>query len=349
MDRNMNMKNVIRISILVLAVFAAGAERAHAQGDTYIGTSAANFLKVGIGAKAVGMAEAYVTMSDDATSLYWNPGAISRIDRTSIVFSTLWWLVDTHVSYAAVTMPFSIGTVGFDVSYFGSGDIEETTLAEQDGTGRVVSASDLALGLAYARNFTDRFSVGIKFKYIHEQLASVSASAMAFDIGSVFTTNFLNDLRIGINLANFGGDLRFDGRDLLVTHVVPGSPTNKQVPAVLETSDWPLPLFLQIGIATDAYRSDAFKATLAYSVTDSRDHGARHNLGAALTFLSLGGVGDLALRGGYRFLYDEVTFSAGAGVQVSGGSFGKVTVDYAYTDFGRLKGVHQLTLGLMFD
>lgn len=332
-----------RLFLLGLMVCLA-ADLAAAQGGTYVGTSAANFLKIGLGARNVGMAEADITAGQDAAVLQSNPGAVSRIGKPGAVFSAARWLVESNVTYMAVTIPFDIGTLGLDVSYFGSGDIEETTLAKQDGTGRVFNANDLAIGLGYGRNLTDRFSVGLKVKYVREQLATVTGDAFAFDIGSVFTTTFLNDLKIGIVLTNFGSALRFTGRDLIVTHVVPGSPTGKQVPAELQTTDWPLPLTFRIGLATDVVRAEDLRLTAAYTVTDSRDFGDRHNVGLALTILDR-----FSLRGGYRFNYDESTFSAGAGVAIPAGVLGSISFDYAYTNFGKLKAVHQFTLGVLVD
>jgi hypothetical protein len=337
----MNMAKRLFSLAALAAILAASAA---SQGGTYVGTSAANFLKIGLGARAVGMGESDITMAGDASAFYWNPGAISRIGNPSVTFSASQWFASTNLAYLSVSMPFSFGTAAMDVSYFSSGDIEETTLQRQDGTGRVINANDIAIGLGYARDLTDRFSVGLKVKYIREQLAAVSAGTFAFDIGSIFTTTFVNDLKIGIVLSNFGGALRFDGRDLLVTHVVPGSPTGKQIPAVLQTTDWPLPLLFRIGIATDIVRSEDVTVTTAYTVSDSRDYGDRHNLGAAVTLVRM-----FTLRGGYRFKYDEATFSAGAGVLLTTGTVGTVSFDYAYTDFGKLKGVHQFTLGLLLD
>ena len=42
------------------------------------GTTAAQFLKIGIGSRATGMGEAYVAMSQDASGLYWNPAGIAQ-------------------------------------------------------------------------------------------------------------------------------------------------------------------------------------------------------------------------------------------------------------------------------
>jgi hypothetical protein len=341
------MKRFQLLLTLVVAIAVATSPAMSQSSGVYVGTSVANFLKIGMGAKAVGIGESAITQSEDAASLYWNPGAITHVGRPSAVFSSVQWFVETNVTYLAVTVPFSIGTFGIDVSYFGSGDIEETTLLRQDGTGRVVSASDMSVGLAYARDFTDRLSVGMKAKYIREELAAVNADAFAFDVGSVFTTSFLNDLKIGIALTNFGGTMQFAGRELLVSNTIPESPTNKQIPAVLETSEWALPMTFRFGIATDIVRSDQTSWMASYTISDSRDFGARHNVGSALMFNNIAGQVSVALRGGYRFGYDEETFSAGFGVGYELESVGRISVDYAYTDFGKLQGIHQFTFGIL--
>ncbi|HOT96551.1 MAG TPA: PorV/PorQ family protein [bacterium] len=314
-----------------------------AQGVSYKGTSAANFLKVAMGAAFVGSAESDLTLAKDASSLWFNPGTISRIPKSSAVFSHSSWLVQTNFTNVAVTLPFGGFTAGVDLTYFGSGDIEETTLLKQDGTGRVVSASDLALGAALARNLTDRFSVGCKLKYIREQLAQVTAGAFAFDIGSVFETSFFNNMKIGIALTNFGGALQFSGNDLLVTHVVSGSPTNKQIPAVLETKEWDMPMTFRLGVATDIINRGDVVWSGSYAINDARDFGTRHNLGTTLTLKKM-----LALRAGYRLNYDEATLSAGAGLLVPASFLGQVYFDYAYTDFGQFSNIHQFSVAVNF-
>ncbi len=45
----------------------------YAQQSDQVGTSMANFLKIGVGPRAIAMGDAFVALSDDASSLYWNP------------------------------------------------------------------------------------------------------------------------------------------------------------------------------------------------------------------------------------------------------------------------------------
>jgi long-subunit fatty acid transport protein len=337
----MKIKNILGLTVNLFLLSLLNY--CFAQDVSYRGTSAANFLKINLSAKSVGMAESDITYAEDASCLFYNPGGISRIDGPSVSFSYVEWLVQTSLGYCAVTLPVGFGTAGLDVSYFSSGNIEETTLEMQDGTGRFVTVNDVAIGLSLARNLTDRFSVGLKVKYIHENLADVSASAVAVDIGSIFETSFLNNLKLGIALSNFGSSMEFTGDDLLVTNVVPNSPTNKEISAVLQTNEWSIPLFFKIGCSTAVISTEGFKMLVAYCLTDSRDYGARHNVGSEIELMDV-----IRIRGGYRFNYDETTFSIGAGVKVFASSMGTMFFDYAFTNFGVLDGVNQFSLSVNF-
>lgn len=328
---------------IIIAIVLAVSFYGIAQDVSYRGNSAANFLKINLSAKSAGLGEANITNAEDASCLFYNPGGISRIAGPSVSFSYVQWLVQTSLGHFAFSLPVEFGTLGFDVSYFSSGDIEETTLLKQEGTGKIINTNDVAIGLSFAKNLTDRFSVGVKVKYIHENLSAASASAIGFDIGSIFETSFLNNLKLGISLSNFGSSLEFTGNDLLITHVVPGSPTNKEVSGVLQTNAWDLPMFFKIGAATNIIDNNDLRILVAYSVLDSRDYGIRHNAGAEFEILDI-----VRLRGGYRFNYDEATFSAGAGVKINTKEMGILFFDYAFTHYGIFNDVNQISLSLNF-
>jgi hypothetical protein len=331
-------KNMISRIILVLIISSLFI-CTYAQGVNYVGTSAANFLKIGLGADYIGKAESDITTAENASVLYWNPGAISKIENVSFSVSYMNWLVGSNFAYLACSVPLGFVTTGLDISYFSSGDMEETTLAQQDGTRRFFSATDFVLGLAIAKNITDRFSVGIKFKYISESLSSVQADAFAFDVGSVFRTSFLNDMELGIALSNFGSSMQFSGNDLVVTQPVVGSPTNKVIPASLQTDNWSLPLFFRIGISTAAIKTEDFTFGLSASILDSRDYTTRYNVGGELDFFKT-----LSLRGGYRFNNNVSNFSAGVGVNIKSEYVGDMSFSYAYTIFKDLNSVHQVSV-----
>ena len=70
--RNMTVTCAIAGMLVVLRM----QEPVNAQ--TKVGTTAAQFLGVSVGPRAIAMGGAFVAANDDATSLYWNPGAFQQ-------------------------------------------------------------------------------------------------------------------------------------------------------------------------------------------------------------------------------------------------------------------------------
>ena len=333
-----------RIGVFIFVPLLIGGSMA--QNVDYSGTSVVNVLKIGVGARVAAMGDAGSAIVDDATALYWNPASVARIQGFgNISISSMNWLVDTRLSYLSGALNLgSFGFIGFDLEYLDYGDIEETTVYDQNGTGRYVSANDLVFGLAYARQLTDRFSFGLKVKYISEKLASVSASAFGFDIGADFQTSFFNNhFRIAAALSNFGTKMKFDGYDLSVIYTVPGSPSNKQIPAVLETREWEIPLLFRFGISNYFIKNENLSILAAYEVFDSRDYEVRHNLGA-----EVGYRGTFFLRGGYKINYDEVSYTAGLGFDFTKLIGYGLVVDYVFLDYGVFEALHQFSLAINF-
>jgi hypothetical protein len=334
------MRIVLTIALLM------GCFSLYAQEVDYSGTSVANFLKIGVGARQVAMGEAAIAVVNDASALFWNPAAVTRIeDLGSISISSMNWLVDTRVSYVAGVINLKeFGFLGLDLQFLDYGEIEETTVYDQNGTGRFVDASDMSVGLGYARQLTERFSFGIKVKYIAEKLAGVTADAFGFDIGADFQTSFFNNnLRLAAALSNFGSKMQFSGRDLAVTYTIPGSPSSKQIPANLETLSWEIPLLFRFGISNYFINNEDFSLLAAYDILDSRDYDVRHNLGAEIGYRQM-----FFLRGGYKFNYDEVNYTAGIGFDMTSVIGYKLKLDYVFQDYGVFESLHQFSFGINF-
>ncbi len=324
----------------IILLVAALSIRANA-GLDHVGTSVANFLKIGVGGKAVAMGDAFTAIADDPSALYWNPGGIGFQTKIAANFSYTNWIFGTKHNFLGVVLPMGeAGTVGLSINHFSSGDIEETTIYKPHGTGRVFSATDLSIGLSYARRLTDRYSVGVTVKYLSEQLALESASAVAVDVGSVFIISYKYNVRMGIVLSNFGSNMRMDGLDLETSVTTDNS---KQVEARLKTYDWPLPLIFRVGLAADILNTDLHRLTIAGDVYDPRDYKARENVGLEYAFKSM-----FFIRTGYKFNYDEDSFSAGVGFQYALQGVGKILIDYSYSDMGRLSTISRFSIGLSF-
>jgi len=336
------MNKIISYLSLAFLILFASLTLGQESELTQVGTSTANFLKVGMGARATAMGDAFVALSNDISSLYWNPGGLATIDGNEAIFQVTDWLLDSKFYFVGVSYQIEgIGALGVSLTSFSSGDFEETTIFEPDGTGRSINASDLAAGITYSRRITDRFSVGVTVKYISEQLDRSQASTMAIDVGSVFITNFLNNLRIGFALSNLGGRMKFDGSDLGVQYIE--DPSIKYVRAELATESWDIPLLFRFGFATDVYLEEDYRFTISTEVMDSRDFIHRISAGGEIAIKDM-----VFLRSGYKYNYDETDISFGAGFNFTIPPGIGIKLDYAYSDYGILDNTQRFSIIFSF-
>lgn len=323
-------KGALGVILIILMMISPSYGQEQISGSLeQIGTSMANFLKIGVGARALAMGDAYIALCEDISALYWNPGALDRMENNQIIVQQTNWLVDTKIYYLGAGYKLkNVGTIGVSAHFFSSGEIEETTLLQPDGTGRTFTAEDFAMGLTFSRMISNRFSTGVTVKIIQESLAKEKASAVAVDIGTVFETNFLNNLRIGMALSNLGGEMKLSGSDLSVQYTTnPDYPT-KVIRSNLATESWDIPLYFRFGLATEIMKNDQYHWTVSTEVMDSRDFIHRLAVGSELGFKQM-----VFLRAGYKFNYDEESFSLGCGLNYQVGGT-QLKLDYAYGKFG---------------
>jgi len=304
-----------------------------------IGTSVANFLKIGVGARAMGMSGAYVALADEASGLYWNPGALPFSSGNQFIIQQNQWLVESNLYFVGTTYRlFPQVVLGASMYYFSSGLMEETTLQKPEGTGREFDANDIAFGLTYSQKITNRFSTGATVKYIRETLDTETSSTVAFDIGSIFVTNFFNEMRIGMSLSNLGGKMQLAGSGLSVDYQSDPDANTKVVNANLNTEAYEIPLYFRFGVATDLYkRRDELRWTMAVEAMDSRDFTHRISLGTEIAIMER-----YFLRTGYKFNSEEEDWAVGAGARfwLSGM---KLNLGYTYQNYGHFDGVQFFT------
>jgi len=306
------------------------------------GSSAAQFLKIGIGTRATAMAGSFVALANDVSSLYWNPAGIVGVQTPALMGSHTMLFADISHEFVGFVMPFARGSVGLSAVFLNSGEMDVTTPEEPEGTGMTFSYGCTSVGLSYARWLTDRFRAGLTVKYVQESAWNEMAATIAFDIGSQLETDIMG-IRVGMCMSNFGGDMRLEGRDLLTTSdIAPDISGNPDVSALLETSSWNLPLHFRVGTALDVIgersqfvKSDIHRLTLLVDANHSNDNREWVTSGLEYEFMGI------SLRGGYRFSGDEEGLSLGGGISMAGGKF---EVGYALTDFGCLGGVHRFSL-----
>src|SRR5258706_11405381 len=69
------------------------------------GTTAANFLKLGVGPRAVAMGEAQVGLADDVYATYWNPAGLAQLQNREAGFVQTQYFQDIHSQFAAYAHP----------------------------------------------------------------------------------------------------------------------------------------------------------------------------------------------------------------------------------------------------
>jgi hypothetical protein len=345
----MNKKTYTNI-FLILIIFLSVIQPLHSQNVSKTGTTAASFLEIGVGARANAIGGAFVSLANDASSLYWNVSGIANLAQYEVVLVHTDWIADTKFDYAGLVLPLgSFGNLGLSLTSLSMEDMKVRTVEQPEGTGENFSAADISIAISFARKLTDRFSIGITAKYIKQTIWHMSSSAFAVDAGTIFKTDLLGGMTIGAVMTNFGTPMRLEGRDsryfIRVDDTKQGS--NDRIPTDVEMDSWDLPLYFQIGVSTNAFQYDNYKLTVAAdALVPSNDYESL-NVGAEFSFMDI-----FSLRGGYNslFLKDaEGGLSIGAGVD-SKMLFSSAIVkfDYAFRDFGKLKNVHSFSVGIIF-
>lgn len=169
--------------------------------------NAANFLKFGVGARAMGMGNSFVAIADDATAVYWNPAGLSQLQENQVFMSYA-------NRFGAGVQDQSLGlalkwrkriNVGFAMARSSVGDIKHTTDGVVDSRGRPLidgTFDDAEVGLLFATGVQvhEIFSVGLTAKYMIHDLYDKTATGMGIDIGWMFHP--LNTLSFGLNAQN---------------------------------------------------------------------------------------------------------------------------------------------------
>ncbi len=316
------------------------------QSVSNVGTSAAPFLEIGVGARAESLGEAYVSLAQDATAMYWNPAGIGRITAFEAMFTHIDWFLDTQYTYAGLVVPIrSRGAVGLNVTSFGAGEQPVRIVGQEQGTGEFYSSQDFAMGVSLAINLTHRFTFGFNTKYIRQQIWHTSAQGFAVDMGVLYATR-LEGLRLGVSISNFGTAMRLSGRDLL--NVIDPDIFNSGVEKIrvsYETDAFELPLLSRFGLSyTRPLFGGGNQLTLAVDLQHPSNDTESINLGGEVLLLNM-----VSLRAGYKSLFLQDRFnglSLGGGLMVRAFGGGKITLDYAYVDWGYLNFVHHFSLGI---
>lgn len=345
MNHIKNIPALLIVSVLLSVPLHAQIARSTSR----VGTTAAQFLKIGAGARALGLGGAFVAVEGDINSVYWNPAGIARIaNNGSATFNHADWLAGMNYDFVAAALHVGdLGTLALNVVSFGVPEDIVRTLQNEQGDGRRFDASSVAFGLSYARNLTDRFSMGVTVKYINERIWNEKASGFALDVGTLFITPF-NDLKIGASMSNFGSKMQLSGRDLLFNFdpqpTVDGGTEN--IPSQYRIGEYDIPLTFRVGVAMDVIQYEGIKATAVLDATHPND-----NTEYIGTGVEVGYRNTIYARVGYKSLFlrdSEQKLTWGVGFQYEFSATAALAIDYGFADYGRLQNVQFLSVAIHY-
>ena len=296
----------IRISILSVLFFAT---LSFAAGETGLAV-----LKVGVGARAVALGEAFTATADDASGLYWNPASSTWIEKRQAHFSHNSWIQGINHNVASLVFPTKIGSFGIGLLLNNMEGFERRTIASAEPTG-TFSAHDFSFALNYARMLTDELSLGINFKFFNEKIYIEDASGYMVDLGARYLTP-VEGLYVAGAIQNLGFTTEMAQEKIR------------------------LPQTLRLGTAyTLPIEALGDKVLLAADYVQIFEESSHINIGTEVTPVDV-----LSIRAGYQSGFEEKGISAGFGLHLSW-----LDIDYAYVPFGRdLGDSHRFSLTTIF-
>ncbi|HSQ60718.1 MAG TPA: PorV/PorQ family protein [Acidobacteriota bacterium] len=280
-------------ALSVASLLVAGGARAA------VGEAGFAFLKIGVGARAMGLGSAYVAVADDPSALHWNPaGLASGKDGIRLTAMHNEWIEDFRQEYAAVSGPVGPGTLGASFNGFYTSELER-----RDETGVLTGHfgfNDIAATLGYGATVAEGIDAGASIRYIREMIADEDATSVAFDLGGRYRLRDTG-LSFGAAVQNLGGEATF------------------------VSEGFPLPRTIRAGVAYKrAIASAQSTALLTTEYRSARGDDGRFHVGGEFGYREW-----LALRAGMKFGYDEQDVSFGLGV-----ARGPIRFDYAILPVG---------------
>lgn len=308
------------LSTFVVILFLAGSFSLHAQ--SRVGTTAAPFLTMGVGAKGAALGHANTVNTTGAEALFWNPANIALPNEggsnNSAYLNYNKLFVDVNAYASGLVFQMSPGkSFGIGINFVDYGRMDIRTVVEQEGTGTTFGAHDLSIGLTYAQNLTQSFYFGGTAKFVQQKIYDMTAETFAFDFGFTLLTEYLNGMRLGASISNFGGSMQMQGinSEYLIDVDETSEGNNESVPGRIYMDEWDLPLSFKFGVNVPVVKKDYFEWTLLADAHQTNDNDLNVDTGSQISYLS--NTIKFHARAGYKdlFLGDKVdshlTYGAG--------------------------------------
>lgn len=333
--------------VLVLFLLVAIAELCFSQGYKKLGTAGMKFLDIDPNARSTAMGGASNSICHDVSAIFLNPAGMSFVSNRDFSFSYNSWIADIKqyaiggaINLATIGLDKIGGVLGISLLYTDNGKMIRTEYLSSYRDfiqyEEPYTIEEWAIGIAYARQLTDRFSFGGHVRYAVQDLGDTPVyraiendtvtvgnrlAPIILDFGTIYNTGF-KDLRLSMSFRNFSQEL------------------------IYVRDKFELPITMRIGMAMDVLsffvpENSSQSLTIALDALHPRDYTERIHLGFEYSYKNL------ALRAGYKFNYDEESFCTGFGLNQRIENT-NLKFDYAYTSFGVFDSVHRFSFGFSF-
>ena len=306
-------------TILILIFVGFANATLFAQDGTY------NFLRTDVSARAAALNGSFVSMKDDPNVIFYNPASLGTLTIPRISANYLSHLMDVSagsLSYAQHLQ--GIGNIGAGITYISYGSFDRTD--ENLNVLGTFGAKELALVAGIAGNYDEDVFVGINAKYIYSSIAEYSSNAVAIDFGFLYDIPSQN-LTIGGSVLNLGKQLKtYAG-------------VNESLPLDVKFGITKRPEHLPVLLNVDFHR-------LNESGEKFLDRFSNFTVGAEFLM-----SGALRLRVGYNNTQRK-ELKMGTSTGLAGFSLGlglvlkDYQIDYAYNAYGKIGGLHRISLGI---
>lgn len=326
------MKNYLIIILALALVLIPGAMFAEIFAKT--GTAGLQFLKIGVDARAIGMGEAYTAVTDDISSVYWNPAGLALKSQSQVLVAHTEWLADIRYEYFAYSMPTDLGTFAFSGSMLHMDYMDVTDEEHFGPTGEEFTSYDMSAGISYANQFTEAFSFGATVKFLREHLDEYNVNGYSVDLGTLYNTGWHN-ITVGMSLRNFGPNMQYeidddnDGETSEDPFDLLDNDGDGQIDEDKEELPFKIPMNFSLGVAGDILRTNDSHLIGSLQLDSCVDRKETYNLGFEYR------IRTFKVRSGYQFGFDAASYSAGLGWTIPT-SFAVIDLDYSYTDMGDL-------------
>ena len=159
-------------------------------------------LKMDISARASGMSGAFVAITGDLHSLFYNPAGLIGIQNKSLSFTYLYHVLDIKTGSIVFAVPHGINSkIAIGVNYINYGSFEGRD--ERGFPTSSFDAQDVVFVGGFAREYSSSLYYGLNGEVFYSKIGGFSSTVIGFGGGVIYSIPE-HMLTIGVSVTNVG-------------------------------------------------------------------------------------------------------------------------------------------------